>query len=202
MCSACYERQRLAEDPEKYRRRLEWTRRYRAERLRSDPEYAERVRAYDRAQDAREKGRVIVGGPRISMADKACAICGTTPCVAKNLCRRCYSRVRMQQRRAAHPELSKAESARNTDRARRNYEAIRKAKDVPCTDCANRFPVECMDLDHVPGRGKKLFRLNSAGPRRLESVLAEIAKCDPVCANCHRIRTRRRARGETLGETA
>jgi hypothetical protein len=31
--------------------------------------------------------------------------------------------------------------------------------------------------------------------RSLEAVLAEIAKCDPVCANCHRTRTRSRAKG-------
>ena len=62
-----------------------------------------------------------------------------------------------------------------------------------CMDCQQSFPPECMQFDHV--RGKKLFTIgekamqNTPGNRR---VLAEIAKCDLVCANCHAIRTKRR----------
>ena len=47
-----------------------------------------------------------------------------------------------------------------------------------------------MDFDHI--RGKKLHNvawLVNVSERRL---LEEIAKCDLVCANCHRIRTARR----------
>jgi len=43
-----------------------------------------------------------------------------------------------------------------------------------------------MEFDHV--RGKKLFNL-SKPPYNLKRVAAEIAKCDLVCANCHRLRT-------------
>jgi hypothetical protein len=48
-----------------------------------------------------------------------------------------------------------------------------------------------MDFDHA--RGRKLFnvgnKLTSVSLRRLR---AEIAKCDIVCANCHRLRTQAR----------
>jgi hypothetical protein len=48
-----------------------------------------------------------------------------------------------------------------------------------------------MDLDHV--RGQKEFKVSEAVARaygtNLARVRAEIAKCDVVCANCHRIRT-------------
>jgi len=66
-------------------------------------------------------------------------------------------------------------------------EVIRKAKDVPCMDCGGKFPSVCMDFDHV--RGKKSFTIAGVMHYKLERLLAEIAKCDVVCANCHRLRT-------------
>jgi hypothetical protein len=57
-------------------------------------------------------------------------------------------------------------------------------------DCGGTFPPECMDFDHRPGE-KKLFGIGQGLRRKLEALLAEIAKCDLVCANCHRIRTHR-----------
>ena len=69
----------------------------------------------------------------------------------------------------------------------RNRKLRDKAKDVPCADCGGRFPSVCMDFDHV--RGEKLFQIGAANSRSTENVLAEIAKCDVICANCHRIRT-------------
>jgi len=65
-------------------------------------------------------------------------------------------------------------------------------------DCSGKFPVVCMDFDHV--RGKKSFNISAAGPRTPESVLREIAKCDVVCSNCHRIRTQ--ARKDAADEAA
>jgi hypothetical protein len=67
---------------------------------------------------------------------------------------------------------------------------VDKLKDNPCLDCGNRFSSECMDFDHV--RGAKLFSIGQMGHRRHESILEEIAKCDLVCSNCHRIRTNNR----------
>jgi hypothetical protein len=68
---------------------------------------------------------------------------------------------------------------------------IEEAKDRPCTDCGCRFPTCVMDLGHV--RGRKEFKVSEAVQRAtaaaVERVRDEIAKCDVVCANCHRIRT-------------
>jgi hypothetical protein len=47
-----------------------------------------------------------------------------------------------------------------------------------------------MDFDHV--RGKKLFCVGSLVVQQgvgRRQALEEIAKCDVVCANCHRLRT-------------
>ena len=59
----------------------------------------------------------------------------------------------------------------------------------PCRDCGESDPV-VLDFDH---HGNKAFEIGEALTyRRWETILAEIAKCDVVCANCHRRRTARR----------
>lgn len=58
-----------------------------------------------------------------------------------------------------------------------------------CMDCGGQFPAVCMDYDHV--RGTKAAGVTQLAARRAawDSILAEIEKCDLVCANCHRLRT-------------
>lgn len=64
-------------------------------------------------------------------------------------------------------------------------------KSVPCVDCGNVFPPECMDMDHRDPSVKK-FIIAHAATRSMSALLEEIAKCDIICANCHRVRTRKR----------
>ena len=84
--------------------------------------------------------------------------------------------------------LTRRSSAKYRARVR---EVIEEAKDRPCADCGRRFRTCAMDLDHV--RGPKRFKVSEAVQRAyaitLDDVCAEIAKCDVVCANCHRVRT-------------
>ena len=104
--------------------------------------------------------------------------------------------------RAKNPEWVRATNRRAADKRRARLDAL---KDAPCVDCGGTFPPECMDFDHV--RGPKLFNVGhyvnggqsptgptpaSAHGASLDRLMAEIAKCDLVCANCHRIRTKRR----------
>jgi hypothetical protein len=80
-------------------------------------------------------------------------------------------------------------------RARRedNRAIITAAKDRPCADCAVDFPSYVMQFDHRPGE-LKLFVIGAKGPyQTIINLLAEIAKCDVVCANCHCVRTYQRA---------
>jgi hypothetical protein len=74
--------------------------------------------------------------------------------------------------------------------ARSRTERVRKLKDVPCADCGGRFPPECMDFDHT--ENNKSFNIAPNRNVSWDRVLTEIAKCDIICANCHRIRTTRR----------
>jgi hypothetical protein len=83
----------------------------------------------------------------------------------------------------------------------RRTDPIRAAKAQPCADCGQVFPYYVMDLDHVPERGLKRFGLAASHGHSREEIEAEVAKCDPVCANCHRVRTRyRNELGTTRGQ--
>lgn len=68
-------------------------------------------------------------------------------------------------------------------------DAIKRIKtETPCADCGQHFPYFVMDFDHLGG---KVHSISEMRRRRwtLPALLREIAKCDVVCANCHRIRT-------------
>ena len=72
---------------------------------------------------------------------------------------------------------------------------VRQAKQGrPCLDCGGVFPPEAMDYDHRDHTTKKgdVSKMTRGGPGY---VAAEIAKCDLVCSNCHRVRTARRRAG-------
>lgn len=74
------------------------------------------------------------------------------------------------------------------ERTKNNKELINKAKDVECADCGGRYPTVCMDFDHRPGT-VKAGNISGMLGQPVAKLLAEMAKCDVVCANCHRIRT-------------
>lgn len=64
---------------------------------------------------------------------------------------------------------------------------IWRIKDIPCKDCDQKFPPYCMDFDHV--NGEKTANISEMKSYSMDRILDEIAKCDLVCSNCHRIRT-------------
>lgn len=68
-----------------------------------------------------------------------------------------------------------------------------------CIDCGYKDHPAAMEFDHV--RGEKLFQLACGQGRSKKVLLAEIAKCDVVCSNCHHIRTYER-RLKVYDETA
>lgn len=66
---------------------------------------------------------------------------------------------------------------------------VNEHKNAPCMDCGNTFPAVCMDFDHVRGKKKLGITHIVAQWWSIDVLLEELAKCDLVCANCHRIRT-------------
>ena len=64
-------------------------------------------------------------------------------------------------------------------------------RDVPCLDCGRRFPKAAMDFDHRNPATKRYTVSRMLLRATTPEILAEAAKCDIVCANCHRMRTYR-----------
>ncbi len=73
------------------------------------------------------------------------------------------------------------------------YEYLKNLKTTnQCTDCKNYFPSVSMDYDHVRGEKYRNVSVLAWNSTDTELVDKEIAKCDLVCSNCHRIRTVKR----------
>jgi hypothetical protein len=81
---------------------------------------------------------------------------------------------------ARHPQRS--------ERGRKAWLVSLKAG-RPCTDCGRVFPHQVMQWDHRPGTEKLGEISGDFRTRSRPEILAEIAKCDLVCTNCHAIRT-------------
>lgn len=57
-----------------------------------------------------------------------------------------------------------------------------------CSDCGYNAHPAALDFDHLPGT-VKVRDIKSGQQLGWQALLDEIAKCEVVCANCHRIRT-------------
>jgi hypothetical protein len=82
---------------------------------------------------------------------------------------------------------------RNAVKRREMRNWIAQLKSQPCMDCHQQYTPYVMDLDHRDP-SIKVGNINQLVARGSWSKLeAEVAKCDIVCANCHRERTYNRA---------
>jgi hypothetical protein len=107
-----------------------------------------------------------------------------------NLCRVCRS--------IYHHEHYAANKQRYIDQARERKQRLNRERTQfllayfaahPCADCGESDPI-VLEFDHL---GDKAFDIGSGFTyRNWEAVLAEIAKCEVVCRNCHKRRTARR----------
>ena len=101
---------------------------------------------------------------------------------------------RKQYNERTAPERRRKQNVRRLE-AKKFVDEYKEAN--PCVDCKRKFPAVAMDFDHV--RGGKIRNVAGfvSGAYKLDLIKEEIAKCDLVCACCHRIRTA--SRSENLG---
>jgi hypothetical protein len=101
---------------------------------------------------------------------------------------RAKNRAKLRRLRAANPGHFRAYACQ-----RKGSQAafIETLKSQPCSDCGRVLPVVAMDFDHVRGIKRRPIA-NMVGQYSREQIELEIAKCDLVCACCHRVRTRKR----------
>lgn len=106
-------------------------------------------------------------------------------------CHRLRTRSRQASRKPSPPGRS-----RYLERARAAWRhqagILDSLRDVPCMDCGRRFPPCAMDFDHRDAGRKRYTVTRMIGRAGTARILEEVAKCDIVCANCHRSRTYQR----------
>ena len=71
--------------------------------------------------------------------------------------------------------------------------ALVTARGNKCMDCGGSFALECYDFDHRDPANKVR---NVSHSKSWIQAWTEAAKCDMVCANCHRTRTVKQRKGE------
>ena len=111
-------------------------------------------------------------------------------------CKKCLS-IQRKNRYLNHKtteEYKARQRASKKERKRALKENIRRLKEkTPCYDCHENYPYYVMDFDHRDGEIKEGNVATLLGDRwAIEKLTNEIAKCDIVCANCHRKRTYQR----------
>lgn len=123
----------------------------------------------------------------------------STKCVDKARYEKYGPRSTSEQRRKWYEGRKKKEGYVQKLRQQTN-ERNRRVKDFlkvyklsqGCKDCGYNKHHVALDFDHV--RGKK--ELNVCFSKSIEQAKKEIAKCEVVCSNCHRIRTYMRLKNE------
>jgi hypothetical protein len=107
-----------------------------------------------------------------------------------NYCRPCRAAYKQE-----HYALHRARYIESANERKRALVAERAAylidffRDHPCADCGEDDPL-VLEFDHL---GDKEFNISKGlRDRGWLAVLDEMAKCDVVCANCHRRRTAHR----------
>lgn len=133
----------------------------------------------------RSNRAIAYGG--VKSAEKLLSTC-------KVICSNCH-RVRTETERHYGEQLRTGGSTKAARKSRKKADKvkriIRELKQGPCKDCNESFPPCAMDFDHVDGKSiqvSEMIRMKSS----LDAIQREIAKCELVCSNCHRIRTKNR----------
>jgi len=109
-----------------------------------------------------------------------------------------WMRAYYAKRKAVDPAWVASERARKRTSQLANAAWLNEIKLVAgCADCGYREHAVALDFDHRPGEAKR-FNVAWAKMRSKAVLLAEIAKCDVVCSNCHRVRTHARQLATSL----
>jgi hypothetical protein len=109
--------------------------------------------------------------------------------ICKN-CHRLYVNQHYQDNKVSYGKRSKINRKAIKNR---NSALIRSLKKKPCYDCGGKYSYYVMDFDHLEPKTKLCNVGRMAGQSISQKrILAEVAKCELVCANCHREREHRR----------
>lgn len=100
-----------------------------------------------------------------------------------SICRDC-SKARSKRYYKENPVKHKAETSKNRERYRRKYQVylLEYLSNNPCIECGES-DIRCLDFDHL--KDKEIV-ISKAMYWSIDRLKLEIAKCQVLCANCHR----------------
>ena len=99
-------------------------------------------------------------------------------------CRAAYKQIHYTQNRARY--IAQSQQRKKSVAEERTAYLVDFFREHPCVDCGETDPI-VLEFDHL--RDKAFGIARGIRDRNWQSVLDEMAKCDVVCANCHRRRT-------------
>lgn len=104
-------------------------------------------------------------------------------------CKDCVG-ARNKKHYEANKRLYKERALHNNKKyLERNRDFINQLKaQTPCADCGRSFHPIAMDFDHLSDKSRNISEMVIL-KMSLSSLKEEIAKCEIVCACCHRVRT-------------
>lgn len=153
---------------------------------------------FDHRDPATKRFRLTAGG---SMLRPTTAILAEAA-LCDVVCANCH-RIRTQRRHSANGPVASATSrpsVRKRNARRAQARLLDSLRDRACLDCGGRFPPCSMDFDHRDPTTKRTAVTRLIGRTGTARLLDEVAKCDIVCANCHRLRTYRRREADSVRE--
>jgi hypothetical protein len=119
----------------------------------------------------------------IAKCDIVCANCHAI---------RTYNWIKSEDVFASRAKGTSPYLARRTAYRETHSKLLAHLRTVPCLDCGRTFPFFVMQFDHRDPREKRYLVSQMVGRTGTETILAEVSKCDIICANCHRERTYQR----------
>lgn len=160
-----------------------------------NPQHMEPVTRAEAARRAARRMRDDNWRPRASLIAFP-----KTPIATHHTCGRPYDRRNGKSQRCSHCQKERMRAYTEDNKTELNakkrvtYNRMRallhELKSVPCADCGGTFDPVCMDFDHRDS-ASKVARVSDLIHNGEAAIMAEVAKCDVVCSNCHRLRTYR-----------
>ena len=115
-------------------------------------------------------------------------------------CRTCLAKMKSNWHQD-HPKNKLRQKSNRATRKKQNLAYTTAFKEEKgCQDCKRRPPAYVLDFDHITDNKRSNVSQMVSDGCSLEAIIEEIAKCEVICANCHRIRTHERRIRQSLSD--
>lgn len=146
------------------------------------------VRKERNKKQANEYHKYCLNNPEVEVICKNCKVEKKlkefiTSFSYKNLCKECH-RKNVKSWRKLNPKKPSAIRRKQYKRASDYISSTKEGR--PCSICNEVFPPCAMDYHHIGNKIDTVSRSHFKSRKKLDE---EIAKCELVCANCHRNET-------------